>query len=220
MARQRCIFVVISALLVALGGGGSWYTLPQFPPVRARDPAVIPVSVGTVARRDLPIYLTGLGTVQASFTVNIRAQVDGKLELVLFVEGQQVRKGDVLAKINPSLYQAVLDQAKAGKMQDEANLISAGKDLTRAKTLALRSFETQQVVDQTQAKVDAFRASIKIDEAGIGCSFAVRPFRGVCDARVLCARKSQPLVCTVIRFFVRTRLSLRVLARGLAVWSG
>jgi membrane fusion protein, multidrug efflux system len=66
----------------------------------------------------LPVYLTGLGTVQASFTVGIRPQVDGKLEQVLFKEGDLVRKGDVLAKIDPRLYQAALDQAKAQKKQE------------------------------------------------------------------------------------------------------
>lgn len=87
--------------------------------------------------------------------------------MVLFVEGQHVKKGDVLAKIDPQLYQAALDLAAARKMQDEANLISAEKDLTRARTLAVRSFETQQVVDQTLAKVDAYKASIKADDAAI-----------------------------------------------------
>ncbi len=126
MARRRSL--VISALVVGIAAAGAWYGLQQSPPARARGPALTPVSVGTVSKRDLPIYLTGLGTVQASFTVGIKSQVDGKLESVLFVEGQHVKKGDVLAKIDPPLYQAALDQAKAKKMQDEANLISAEKD--------------------------------------------------------------------------------------------
>ena len=166
MARRRRI-LAISTLVVALGAVGAWYALQPSAQVRARAAAVTPVTVGTVAKRDLPIYLTGLGTVQASFTVGIRTQVDGKLESVLFVEGQHVKKGDVLAKIDPQLYQAALDLAAARKMQDEANLISAEKDLTRARTLAVRSFETQQVVDQTLAKVDAYKASIKADDAAI-----------------------------------------------------
>ena len=74
------------------------------------------------SRQDVPIYLTGLGTVQALYTVAIHAQVDGKLQDVFFKEGQRVKKGDVLAKIDPRLYQAALDQAKARKAMDEAAL--------------------------------------------------------------------------------------------------
>ncbi len=93
------------------------------------------MSVAIVQRQDVPIYLTGLGTVQASFTVGIHSQVDGKLQEVLFTEGQQVKKGDVLAKIDPRLFQAALDQAKAKKAQDIAQFTSASKDLERSNTL-------------------------------------------------------------------------------------
>jgi multidrug efflux system membrane fusion protein len=125
------------------------------------------VTVAVAEKQDLPIYLTGLGAVQASFTVGIRPQVDGKLEQVLFKEGEHVRKGDVLAKIDPRLYQAALDQAKARKAQDDAQLISAQKDLRRSRTLVDKSFQTQQVVDQQQAKVDQLIASIDADQAAI-----------------------------------------------------
>jgi multidrug efflux system membrane fusion protein len=118
-------------------------------------------------RQDVPIYASGLGTVQALNTVPIHSQVDGQLIEIAFTEGQHVKKGDVLARIDPRLFQAALDQATAKKGQDEANLISADKDLTRAKMLALKSFQTQQIVDQTQAKVDGYKASIKADEAAI-----------------------------------------------------
>jgi membrane fusion protein, multidrug efflux system len=120
MARPRVL--VISAIIVALAGVGTWYALkPGESAVKAAAPP-LPVTVAIASRGDLPIYLTGLGTVQASFTVGIRAQVDGKLEQVLFKEGDLVGKGDVLAKIDPRLYQAALDQAKAQKKQDEARL--------------------------------------------------------------------------------------------------
>jgi multidrug efflux system membrane fusion protein len=113
----------------------------------------------------VPIYLTGIGSVQAYFTIDIRAKVDGELQEVLFTEGQHVKKGDVLAKIDPRLYQAALDQAKAKRAQDAAALVAAEKDLARARTLALKSFDTQQNVDQLQAKVDQLKASILADEA-------------------------------------------------------
>jgi multidrug efflux system membrane fusion protein len=136
-------------------------------PARSSAPPAVPVTTALAARRDLPIYLTGLGAVQASFTVGIRPQVDGKLETVLFTEGQHVRKGDVLAKIDPRLYVAALDQAKAKKQQDEAMLSSAQKDLARSRVLVDKSFQTQQVVDQQTAKVDQLIASISADDAAI-----------------------------------------------------
>jgi membrane fusion protein, multidrug efflux system len=168
VARHRVL--VISTVVLALAGAGAWY-MQQRPaePERVSKPsaAAVPVTVALAAKQDLPIYLTGLGAVQASFTVGIRPQVDGKLEQVLFKEGEHVHKGDVLAKIDPRLYQAALDQAKAKRAQDEAQLISAQKDLSRSRTLVDKSFQTQQVVDQQQAKVDQLIASIDADRAAI-----------------------------------------------------
>ena len=169
MGRGRRI-LLYCAVVITVGGVGAWYLHQGPEPVRAARssaPAAIPVTVATATKRDLPIYLTGLGSVQASFTVGIRPQVDGKLEAVLFTEGQQVKKGDVLARIDPRLYLAALDQAKARRMQDEAQLISAQKDLSRSRTLVDKSFQTQQVVDQQQGKVDQLIASINADEAAI-----------------------------------------------------
>jgi membrane fusion protein, multidrug efflux system len=156
--------------VIGVGGTGAWYLRQGPEPVRAARssaPPTVLVTVATAIKRDLPIYLTGLGNVQASFTVGIRSQVDGKLEKVLFTEGQHVKRGDVLAKIDPRLYQAALEQAKAKKAQDDATLISAQKDLERARTLVVKSFETQQVVDQQQAKVDGQIAARKADDAMI-----------------------------------------------------
>jgi membrane fusion protein, multidrug efflux system len=161
--------ILMFGAVVAAGGTGTWYYFQQgAEPVKtARAAAAIPVTTALAARRDLPIYLTGLGAVQASFTVGIRPQVDGKLIEVLFTEGQQVKKGDVLAKIDPPLFAAALDQARAKKLQDVALLSSAQKDLIRSKTLVDKSFQTQQVVDQQQARVDQLIASISADEAAI-----------------------------------------------------
>ena len=169
MGRGRRV-LFYCAVVIAIGGTGAWYLHQGPEPVRAARssaPAAIPVTVATATKRDLPIYLTGLGSVQASFTVGIRPQVDGKLEVVLFTEGQQVKKGDVLARIDPRLYVAALDLAKAKRMQDEAQLDSAQKDLSRSRTLVDKSFQTQQVVDQQQSKVDQLIASINADDAAI-----------------------------------------------------
>jgi len=165
MAQRRVL--VISTIVVAIAGVGAWYELQRAEPVGVAAAAPVPVTVAIASRQDLPIYLSGLGVVQASFTVGIRAQVVGMLEQVLFKEGDHVRKGDVLAKIDPRLYQAALDSAKAKKEQDEAQLTSARKDLQRSRTLVDKFFETMQVVDQQQAKVDQVNAMIDADQAAI-----------------------------------------------------
>jgi multidrug efflux system membrane fusion protein len=160
--------VAVSA--VAIGGAAGWYLLQTSGPVRAAKPpaaAAVPVSIATAARQDVPIYLGGLGTVQASYTIGIHSQVDGKLIEVAFTEGQHVKAGEVLAKIDPRLYQAALEQAKAKKAQDEAQLGSAQKDLARSRTLAAQNFQTEQIVDQQQAKVEQLKAAIAADTAAI-----------------------------------------------------
>jgi multidrug efflux system membrane fusion protein len=119
------------------------------------------------ARRDVPIYLTGLGTVQATLTIGVHSLVDGRLIEVRFTEGQRVKKGDILANIDQRPFKAALDLAKAKKAQDEALHIAARKDLARFKTLALKSFETEQNVDAQQAKVDQLIAMIDADAAAI-----------------------------------------------------
>jgi multidrug efflux system membrane fusion protein len=166
---RRLILSSIAVATLAAGGAAYWYVQGSAPAHAARPPAraTVPVSVAVSARRDVPLYLSGLGTVQASFTIAIHSQVDGKLQEVLFTEGQQVRKGDVLIKIDARLYQAALDQAKAKKAQDQAQLIAADKDLTRSKTLALSNIASQQVVDQQQGKVDQLKASLAADDAAI-----------------------------------------------------
>jgi membrane fusion protein, multidrug efflux system len=155
------------AALAALNAIAGFFQQSAEPKPARAAPAPVPVTVAAATRRDLPIYITGLGAVQASFTVGIRPQVDGKLESVLFTEGQHVRKGDLLAKIDPRLFIAALDQAKAKKLQDEALLSSAQKDLARSRALIDKSFQTQQVVDQQTAKVDQLVASISADDAMI-----------------------------------------------------
>jgi membrane fusion protein, multidrug efflux system len=164
--------VVLSVGFVVLAAGVAayWYWAQAAEPARAARPPArlpVPVSIAVVARQDRPVHVTGLGTVQASSTVRIHSQIDGKLQDVLFTEGQHVKKGEVLAKIDPRLFQAALDQAKARKAQDAAMLVAAEKDLARSKALAIRDFASQQNVDQQQAKVDQLKASIAAGEAAI-----------------------------------------------------
>jgi len=168
--KGRVALIGICCALIA-GGGGYWYWTQQgveaAHATRTGGRPPVPVSIATASRQDVPIYLTGLGTVQALFTVGIHTQVDGKLQDVFFKEGQRVKRGDVLAKIDPRLYQAALDQAKARKAVDEAMLIAAQKDLARYQTLVLKNAETQQNLDLQQAKVDSTKASIEADDATI-----------------------------------------------------
>jgi membrane fusion protein, multidrug efflux system len=168
--RRRVVLIIGCFVILAAAGFGYWnWGKGPDKAQAARKPghAAVPVSVVTASRQDVPIYLTGLGTVQALFTVALHAQVDGKLQSVFFKEGQRVKKGDVLAKIDPRLYQAALDQAKARKAVDDATLVAAEKDLARFRTLVLKNAETQQNLDLQQAKVDQTKASIDADVAAI-----------------------------------------------------
>ena len=168
-SRNRRVATATCLGLVLTAAAAYWYWAQGPAPASARPPAraAVPVSIAVADRQDVPIYLTGLGTVQASFTIGIHSQVDGKLQEVLFTEGQQVKKGDVLAKIDPRLFQAALDQAKAKKAQDVAQFTSASKDLERSNTLVKSNITSQQIVDQQQGKVDQLRAMIDADEAMI-----------------------------------------------------
>ncbi len=167
--KTRQIAKVAVALVVLAAGAAILWSRYGSAPGQATRAAARPVSVTVAAatRADVPVMLTGLGTVQASFTVGIHAQVDGKLQEVLFQEGQYVAKGDVLAKIDPRLYQAALDQAKAKKAQDEAQLVALQKDLERFQALSTKGFQSQQNIDQQLAKVNASKAAIAADNAAI-----------------------------------------------------
>jgi multidrug efflux system membrane fusion protein len=162
------LFGIAAAAFCSAGGiiHGSWARSADRGP-SSGSAAAVPVSVAVAARKDVSVYYTGLGTVQASTAVAIHSQVDGELADVLFIEGQQVKKGDVLARIEPRLYRAALDQAKAKRAQDAALLIAAEKYLTRYTELGLKNIVPQQDIEQQQAKVDQLKASIAADEAAI-----------------------------------------------------
>jgi multidrug efflux system membrane fusion protein len=133
-------------------------------------PPKVPVTVIQTAQRDVPIYYDALGTVQAFNTVAMRAQVTGQIVSIDFRQGQDVHKGDVLARIDPAAFKANLDQADAKKSEDQAQLIDAEKDLQRFTTLVKKDFETQQNVDLQQAKVDQLKATIDADQGAIEAS--------------------------------------------------
>ena len=136
-------------------------------PRRAAHPLAIPVITAEVRRTDVPILLTGLGTVQALNSVLIKSRVDGQIKKINFVEGQDVRAGDVLVEIDPEPYQAALNQAQANKLRDEAMLENARLDLTRFSRLATTGAATIQQLDTARAQVKQLEASIQSDQAAI-----------------------------------------------------
>ncbi len=123
------------------------------------------VTIAPVEKSDFPVYLTGLGTVQGFNTVVVRTRVDGQIDKIAFQEGQLVNQGDLLAEIDPRPYQAALDQAKAKKAQDEANLANANLDLQRYTKLG--EFATRQQTDTQRSTVAQLTAQIAADEAAI-----------------------------------------------------
>ncbi|HEY7232310.1 MAG TPA: efflux RND transporter periplasmic adaptor subunit [Pseudolabrys sp.] len=127
----------------------------------------VPVLVATTARADVPVYLNAVGTIKALNTVTVRPQVDGKLLSVNFKEGDDVKKGDVLAKIDPVIYQAQLDQAIAKKAQDEAQLANAKIDLERYERLAATNAINKQQADTQRALVAQNTALVQADQAAI-----------------------------------------------------
>jgi multidrug efflux system membrane fusion protein len=161
---QCCRYCLIAALAAALWIGSA--------PARAEDtPApsspAVPVTTVAAKRRDVPNYLTGIGSVQALNSVLVRARVDGTLDSVNVIEGQDVKKGDLLAVIDPRPYQAALDQARARKAQDEATLANAKLDLGRYSSLARNQFASIQSVDTQKATVGSLVAQIEGDAAAI-----------------------------------------------------
>jgi multidrug efflux system membrane fusion protein len=123
--------------------------------------------VAATKAQDVPIFVSAPGAVQAWNSVAVRSQIDGKLTAVNFEEGQEVRQGDVLAEIDSRALKASLNQAIAKKSQDEAQLISAQRDLGRSQALLPRQVVPQQTVDQQQATVDQLKAAITADQAAI-----------------------------------------------------
>jgi multidrug efflux system membrane fusion protein len=127
----------------------------------------VPVVEGIVSTRDVPIYLDGLGTVQAFNTVTIRTRVDGQLVKVAFTEGQDIKTGDLLAQIDPAPYRAVFDQTVAKKAQDEAQLANARLDAQRYAELLKTDGITQQIYDTQKALVSQLEAVLKADQAAM-----------------------------------------------------
>ena len=134
---------------------------------QAPAPAAVPVTSAQVRQGDFPVYLNGLGIVQAYDTVTVRSRVDGQITKVLFKQGQMVKQGDPLVEIDKRPYQAALDQAVAKKAQDQASLRDDQLDLDRYASLAKQDFASKQQLDTQRALVDQLTAQIQGDQAAI-----------------------------------------------------
>jgi membrane fusion protein, multidrug efflux system len=157
------LIVIIATLYYVFGGPAA----QQRRAGRFAAEGPVPVLVAPVTRADVPVYLDAVGTIKALNTVTVRPQVDGKLLSVNFKEGDDVKKGDVLAKIDPVIYQALLDQAIAKKAQDEAQLANSKIDLARYEKLAATAAINKQQADTQRALVAQNTALVQADQAAI-----------------------------------------------------
>jgi multidrug efflux system membrane fusion protein len=164
---RRAFLLLLVGLLVIGAAGGSfllWHVharAAQKPP----PPPATPVTAAAAQARDVPIYLSAIGSVFAYNTVLVHSRVDGQLLAVHFVEGQDVHAGDLLAEIDPLAFEAQLDQARAAKARDAASLANARRDLARF--IAIGEYATHQAVDNQRALVAEAEAALKGDDATI-----------------------------------------------------
>ena len=164
--------LVIGIVLIALAAAFYYVFSASAPQQRrggrfAAGEGPVPVLVAPAARADVPVYLDAVGTIKALNTVTVRPQVDGKLLSVNFKEGDDIKKGDVLAKIDPVIYQAQLNQAIAKKAQDEAQLANSKIDLDRYEKLAATAAINKQQADTQRALVAQNTALVQADQAAI-----------------------------------------------------
>ncbi|HEY3729661.1 MAG TPA: efflux RND transporter periplasmic adaptor subunit [Steroidobacteraceae bacterium] len=155
------------ALLALIVGWTWWSRAPAKTAAPGPGGNAVTVETAVATRRDVPVFLDGLGNVQAFYTAKITARVDGQLERVGFVEGQLVKKGDLLAQIDPRPLQAALDQANGTLAKDSAQLETARHDLERYQVLAPQNLTSRQVLDTQKALVDQLQAQLRIDRAAI-----------------------------------------------------
>jgi multidrug efflux system membrane fusion protein len=160
---------VLGVLLVVCGG---YYVYEQTGQDKAQAAATaaspaVPVAVAISEARDVPIFVRGLGNVQAFKTVAVKTRVDGQIVKIDFQEGQEVKEGDPLFQIDPRPFQAMLDQARANKTKDEAQLEGAQLDLERYGKLIGSGFQSRQSYDQQKATVDSLKGAIAADQASV-----------------------------------------------------
>jgi multidrug efflux system membrane fusion protein len=167
MSRKIILLAVLPLIVLAAAGGVYRSVAPVAGerPAAAVAPPPVPVVADVVKSGDVPIYLSGVGTVIAYNTDIIRSQITGEITRVTFIEGQTVKAGDLLAQIDPRPYQAQLDQMVANRDRDQAQLANALANLGRYTDLEKKGFASAQLSDTQQAQVKQLKAAIKADEA-------------------------------------------------------
>jgi membrane fusion protein, multidrug efflux system len=165
--RKRAI--ILAGLVIAASAFGMtiWFRRSAQATVQADPPPPVPIVATTVRSHPVPIYLRGVGTVIAFNNVVVRSQITGPIIKISFKQGQTVHKGDPLAEIDPSPYQAQLDQARANRDRDQAQLVNAQANLDRYTPLEAKGFATSQLVDTQKAQLAQLQAMVKSDEAVI-----------------------------------------------------
>ena len=182
--------VIGGCLAAAMIGGGVFYFAQRPLAPAAAAPAPVPIVAGIVTQHDVPIYLTGVGTVIAYNTDVVRAQIQGQIISIDFTEGQRVHAGDLLAQIDPRPYQALIDEYTGLIERDQAQLVNAQANLNRYTQLGQKGWATPQLVETQKAQVNQLQASIKADQglleaAKVQLSFTrlTSPIEGVVGIR-------------------------------------
>lgn len=166
LREPRVVLLGAAVVLVVVLIAWHWIAA-ALRPQAVHEPAAVAVDVARVRRADVPVYLEGLGTVQAFYTVTVTARVDGQIEKVAFKEGQDVEKGDLLVQIDPRPYRAALGVAIATRDKDKAQLANAHLDMDRYAALAPEDLASKQTVDTQRALIAQLAAQVKADEAAI-----------------------------------------------------
>src|SRR6202040_3017160 len=159
--------IACAGIALVAGGIAVYFRRPDVRAPSATPSPPVPVIAAAVKSSDVPIVLTGLGTVTALNTATVRSQVTGLLINVPFKEGQFVKRGDLLGQIDPRTYQAQLEEAQAALARDEAHLDNAQTNLSRYVPLAKQGFAAEQQVATQQAAVAQQQATIKNDQAAV-----------------------------------------------------
>jgi multidrug efflux system membrane fusion protein len=169
LRARKWSLTLVAGVALTMMIGWHWYHRPVTAATTPSDGQGqgVPVTAGTAGSGDVPIYLTGLGSAQGFNTVTVRPRVDGQLIKVTFKEGQNVKTGDVLAQIDARPFQAQVDQARAAKAKDEAQLANAKLDLKRFTDLASHQFASKQSVDAQKAQVEQLEAAVSGDQAAL-----------------------------------------------------
>jgi membrane fusion protein, multidrug efflux system len=178
--KPRAMLLTAGCILLILAAFWHWQSQAASSATSvSASPTPVPVEVASASTADVPVYLEGLGTVQAFNTVTVKTRVDGQIQKLSFVEGQQVKTGDLLVQIDPRPYQASYDQVVAKKAQDEALLANAKVDLDRYTALLKTNAINRQQADTQRALVAQLEAAVRADDGAIEAAKVQLDYTGI-----------------------------------------